>query len=353
MSKGEIAALQYLRGLAATAVVIDHTNAMMEFPKYFGRNNGQFWNSGALGVNLFFIISGFIITLTSLRREENLLLPRLSLKTFTLKRFTRIVPIMWVAIATYYLGRALGRDGNFNFAYLRAFLLVPFGSVEPNNIWTLRHEAIFYILFAIAMLGPRVRPWILLFWIVSPLVYAALSLPDEPQVSTIQFARIVANPCNLEFASGMAIGLCWHRWTHCRTFSTGFSSGILIFGLFAFFWVSCNALGVDVGSVYSCLVSSLIGGLVIFVAIHLRCTDGPFERLLFYLGEASFSIYLFHLHFASASLGLWAKLFKSTPPPLVLIGTTLIALVGAVLIFEFVEKPVHRATFKILSKRFA
>jgi peptidoglycan/LPS O-acetylase OafA/YrhL len=223
--------------------------------------------------------------------------------------------------------------------------------VEPNNIWTLRHEAIFYSLFALSLLPLKPKPWILGVWALSPLAYAVLSLPQSPSTPWLQFVRIVTNPCNIEFATGVAIGLAWHKWTNSWEISLPLPSGITILAVFALFWTLNYEINVGVDTLYACAISSLTGGLIVFLAIHLDCTAGYLERLLSYLGEASFSIYLFHPHFTSAMLGLWSKHFRATPAAVVLVGTSVVAVIGAVIIYEYIERPVHRLAFRFLSKR--
>lgn len=67
--KREIEGIQYLRGIAACAVVIDHAAGMTALPKYFGDAVwGGFLQRGYIGVDLFFMISGFIICIVSLER---------------------------------------------------------------------------------------------------------------------------------------------------------------------------------------------------------------------------------------------------------------------------------------------
>jgi Acyltransferase family len=122
----EIIGVQYLRGLAALGVVVAHTSVTADFPKYFGREIlGGFLAYGGSGVDLFFVISGFIMCATALKGPQ--LEPALSAAAFAAKRFTRIIPLMWVAVLSYILLRYLGRRIVHPIPYLRAFFLFPAG----------------------------------------------------------------------------------------------------------------------------------------------------------------------------------------------------------------------------------
>ena len=58
--------IQYLRGFAALAVVLDHATGMASSAEYFGGSPSSFLSAGWIGVPVFFVISGFIITIVSL-----------------------------------------------------------------------------------------------------------------------------------------------------------------------------------------------------------------------------------------------------------------------------------------------
>lgn len=63
--------------------------------------------------------------------------------------------MMWLAIGSYAALRFLGRGSFDLIPYINASLLLPFGNFEPNNIWTLRHEAMFYLVFGLSFLLSR------------------------------------------------------------------------------------------------------------------------------------------------------------------------------------------------------
>ncbi len=141
VSRPEIVGIQYLRGLATFLVLIVHSDHMLGQEKYFGTNYiGEFANGGNLGVDLFFVISGFImyhITDGFSRATDS--------GQFLRRRFFRIVPFMWLSIIVVYLLRSTIRGGIDPVPFIRGFFLWPVGDLDPNPVWTLRHELFFYL----------------------------------------------------------------------------------------------------------------------------------------------------------------------------------------------------------------
>lgn len=348
---GEIVGIQYLRGLAAIAVVIDHTVSMATFPKYFNAPQAStFASYGMLGVNLFFVISGFIIAYTSLEFRDGRYAAKITVPAFAEKRFLRIAPVMWIAIALYMLGRFLGRDFTLNITYINAFLLLPFGNVEPNQIWTLRQELFFYIVFALSFLRPRQAPWLIGLWGLSPLLYAVVASPHPPIDTVRQCVWLATFPMNINFLVGLAIGLLHLRLEREVTLRTGHLAFPVAVAMVAILWVVGFTLDLHVDDLRSALFTSLICGPIVLVATRLDCPSGVFDRFGRLLGKASFAIYLFHPHAASASLGILARLLHHTHFALAATISTLIAVLAGILAHYWIEEPVHQACRRLASR---
>ncbi|EGD57224.1 putative exopolysaccharide production protein ExoZ [Novosphingobium nitrogenifigens DSM 19370] len=348
---GDIVGIQYLRGLAAIAVVIDHTVSMATFPKYFNVPHASALASyGMLGVNLFFVISGFIIAYTSLEFRDGRYAAKITVPAFSEKRFFRIVPVMWAAIALYMLGRFVGRDFTLNTTYLNAFLLLPFGNVEPNQIWTLRQELFFYIMFAISFLRPRQAPWLIGLWGLSPLLYAIVAGPRPSIDAAHQFLWLATFPMNITFLVGLAIGLLHLRLDGNATIRVGHFAFPLAIAMMAILWGIGFAFDLHVDDLRSALFTSLICGPIVLVATRLDCPGGILDRFGRLLGKASFAIYLFHPHAASASLGILARLLHRTHFAPAATISTLIAVLAGILAHYCIEEPVHKACRRLASR---
>lgn len=203
--------IQVLRALAALMVAIHHVQADAAF--LAARAGTDFTPSHALpwtaGVDLFFVISGFIMVHSSAGLFDRPDGARL----FVARRIARIVPLYWAAttffLAVLLASPALVNSGTPSPAQIAAsYLFWPManaaGELQPiySLGWTLNYEMLFYALFGAALLAPG--------RLVVPLVCAALAGLVAVQVTSgplpLPFG-FWGQPIVLEFAAGMAVGL--------------------------------------------------------------------------------------------------------------------------------------------------
>ena len=157
--------IQFCRGLAAILVVLYHAGRMLALPQYLGHIAlGGFFNFGNAGVDFFFVLSGFIIFFV---HEKDIGRPE-SLLAYAWSRVTRIYPIYWLVTALVLVEIAL-RPGpkDVDPGYLISSLLLLPQPQEPvlGVGWTLVHEMLFYLVFAVAVLSRRFGLWIALAWL--------------------------------------------------------------------------------------------------------------------------------------------------------------------------------------------
>lgn len=326
--------IQYLRAIAVVAVVVDHAAAMAALPKYFGVELlGGYLYNGFVGVDIFFVISGFIMTLVALDSD---LRPKVTLSEFFLKRFVRIVPLMWLSIISYAVLRYVAVGYVPIEKYLTAAFLVPFGAVDPNHLWTLRHEMIFYSVFAFSVLLVR-SGWMVLFaWVLSPILYLLGIGKAAPDGSVW---AIVFSPVNIQFAFGVLVGVLYVRrmlpTVKLPDVPVHYVCLLAVVGIMGVSHMS----GLSDFSIKSKFVLGLLSFLLVIFAL---CVRGSGSRLFYAVGEASYSVYLFHLHFASASLILMKKFAPGLSVSLVVSAVVLISIFVGYLAYMFVERPVVR-----------
>ncbi len=217
----KLQSVQALRGIAALLVVVYHARALeLAGLARSGSSEtalvGGFFASGFAGVDLFFVISGFIMVWVT----QDLRAGPVTSADFLFARLTRVYPVWWAAAGLGLLYMVLSggvalidssgvaiKPGTPEYQYLlKSFLLIPQADYPVLLIgWTLIHEIYFYLVFALLLLLPRrFLPFALLGW--GALVVAAsllgLSLPIAQNALTL-----AAHPMTMEFIFGAAVGL--------------------------------------------------------------------------------------------------------------------------------------------------
>lgn len=190
--------IQILRALAACMVVVYHSTQAWSL--VFGNHLGAIWEAGAAGVDIFFVVSGFVMALSCLGRRD------LSASTFLKGRAIRIVPLYWMATAGVVLKMALTHS-EVTIPYLATSLLfVPFRT-SPGFVhtlvtvgWTLCFETFFYVLIAIAL---YFQINVILF-VAMAIIFLSLGGPLIPVGWTAPV--FWANPILIEFLTGLLLG---------------------------------------------------------------------------------------------------------------------------------------------------
>ena len=148
--------IQLLRGIASILVVLMHIT--VNFSDIF-KDTFLFgiFSFGGSGVDIFFVLSGFIITYSHVRQIGN---PSTTL-IFLKRRFIRIFPIYWIIItvflvlnltlSTFYKTHFDTGIGNL----LKTYLLLPNHTMFNGVSWSLTNELFFYLLFTLALLIPK------------------------------------------------------------------------------------------------------------------------------------------------------------------------------------------------------
>lgn len=337
----ELQGLQFVRANAALLVVLAHTFGTFGLPEYFDTEYaGGTFGKGGVGVDIFFVLSGFIIVYVSL--VEDSLKPRLSASSFLLKRFVRIVPFLWVVVAAYAVVRYVGAGEFTPVEYLRSLFLIPTGEVAPEVVWTLRHEALFYIVFAVAMLLRRRAPWLLFLWCAAPIIVWAMSQAgvDLPESELFVFAF---SKYNAFFGCGVLVGVLCQRFRLLHRYRIGSAplAWVLILAGSAFAFIAQG----DWGTVTVAFASTL----TVIAGLLSPTSRSAFAKAWETLGNASYSIYLTHTIVLSILATLWTRILGTAGyVPAVVLGIALSVLFG-VLAHIYVEKPVIRRARRVVA----
>jgi exopolysaccharide production protein ExoZ len=314
--------IQYLRALAAMSVVWGHS--VFIIPSIAERLGAPYF--GASGVDLFFVISGFIMVVTTSRTD-------VTAQKFFLLRIIRVVPLYWLATLAWIAYKAFQHSfqGLYPAAIVKSLLFIPYSSpgfprgVWPilDNGWTLNYEMFFYALFALSLAAPRrVRLPALSVTLVSLVVIGKVFGPFAHAL-----ASTYSSPYLLEFVAGIILAQIWLRGGSQD--SLPLSLFLIVFGFYCLRSLSSRL--------------TVMGGAFLVVAGCLHPKICAIQnRPLLELGNASYSIYLTHQFVLQALAWSWMRVF-----PLVTwtssvfftsLALVLCALAGC-LCYRFIERP--------------
>lgn len=208
VSKGRIPTLDGLRAVAIIFVMVAHAVKTEPFSEAVGRTLG-FFRFGSLGVDIFFVFSGFLITTLLLRESKNT--GRISLGKFYARRVIRIIPaycfyIAFVAIATLIRDESIPQaDWISAGSFTMNFRDKPTWAL--GHLWSLSIEEHFYLIWpiTIALLSRKLAVTVLIFSLVSQPIIRWGVLFAAPEYSAMTDLWTFTRSDSIDAGSLMAI----------------------------------------------------------------------------------------------------------------------------------------------------
>lgn len=321
------------RGLAALAVVFFHANASAV---RLGEQGVPLLSLGEHGVDFFFVLSGFIIFFVhrgDIGRPERA-------RAYALKRAIRLFPLLWLVVLGWSGLKAIQGEAPSAEALGTSTLLYPsLTEPLPLVVWTLRHEAMFYLAF-LALVWNRAAGLALFgLWSAAAITQLGLSMAGHPVTGLGAF---FLSTYQLDFVLGALVALA------PRPRPSFLPLAIALAALIAAFWAEESfGLGrhgmLDYSSpeavrwtpVLGLAFAALLYGLL---AIEERVRV---PRALMLLGAASYAIYLVHTPLNA----LLQHVLVRVPlplPGLIHLAFTLVGVAGGIALHLLFERPVAR-----------
>lgn len=325
--------IQALRAIAALLVV--HAHATREL--------GLVFRGGTYGVDLFFVISGFIITYVASTESSQ----------FLTRRLIRIVPTYWLAtLALFALVLVMPtwfRTTSSDVGLLiRSLVFIPDSSNVRFDLphptlaggWTLNYEMYFYVVFTIALWISRRNPTPIVIGVLGTVI----AVSWLTSLHQLQLARFYGHPIVLEFIFGM---LVFHFVRYTESHAPAQRSGQVQKWLLLTSVVAGLVLLVGLEEMLGGSDRWMTGGIPAFVVVGsavmlervygYRITD----KLLLRIGDASYVLYLTHVYVAvgTARLLIGNRKFSEFSGQLVVLGLIAVATAVAVAIHVYCEKP--------------
>ncbi len=283
--------LQVARGVAANLVIFSH---LVQVEAKFidgGSILPAFFFYGISGVDLFFVLSGFIMVVVAGKRTSAL--------EFLWRRSARIYPAYWL-VSLAVLGVSLVKPEWVNAAVKapisiwRSFLLVPGPTAPLLGVgWTLVHEIYFYLVFA-AILALRIPILIgLIGWAV---ILTTVVLVAGDYVIRFPIGFIWTNPLTAEFIAGAVIGLLYERKRIYMPNLVGVTGLVALAISIVFVAPALNLENSMHPFAYRTIVFGIPMALIVYwlAGIEQTSVASP-PRWLVALGDWSYGTYLLHL----------------------------------------------------------
>lgn len=348
----KIHGIQYLRGLAAFLVVLLHSAWLI----------GPEWKSvlrhANIGVDIFFIISGFIIYTVTERKSEA------QPKAFIMKRIFRIYPVFIFALIvaiSYTNAEFLSPES------IRSLFLfhMDYTTLAPtfklNTVvaaWTLTYEIYFYLIFMFAfMLSHKYRGMIASVVLISlPIIlqfsfngFFSLNINASAKIPSnlILYAPIAVLSCTMvwEFVVGIVFAYLWKIYSKdvmsCNS-SVVYVISAVLFGVFVY--LTFGSMQLPQGVTGYLFPAACIFVSFLIIGNKLNFTIRPLD----FMGDISYSMYMTH---AALNFMLVAHLpnwWRIIPKPYNLVFYLVLMFVLSTIVHYAIEKPAIKLCRKLL-----
>lgn len=299
--------IQSLRGIAVLFVVFFHLYIVENKYSRFSTVLPDTLQFGTFGVDLFFVISGFVMVTVTRGKFQNV---KQSLR-FLYHRLTRIYPLYWIytlmalvvfLIQPTWVNSSQGNQVNI----LESFLLLPSNILPLVQVgWTLIHEVYFYLVyFLIFLLLPeRLLTYAIGGWGLI-IVIAKLSIN-----AWNPYFNLIFHPLTVEFLGGCLLAILYYRkdgskfsaWTLLSV------AGVtLLLAVVAYEYYRTHTGVVAPLNWWRVLLYGLPSLIIAACLIYAERAGFVFHSYLSQVGDASYSIYLSHLFTINVVGRIWA-----------------------------------------------
>ena len=295
--------IQSLRGIAVLLVIAFHFRVYLN-GVYAQKDLGDLlFSIGEIGVDIFFVISGFIITYSSMNKEKNRPM------VFAAKRFFRLYPVYFIVLT---LAIYLNNEAVYTASQIiKSYFLVPidYNFIGPWSgysiiipAWTLTYEIWFYVVFFFSLcISHKYRTTITSFSLISICVVGQLYFHGEVFLNPITQAPsgdgilrnlvFVSNPIIYDFILGMIVAEAYIRLPSSLLNKMPVIQFLNVTFIFAILLL-CLGLRHGPGVVAWGAYSFMIVAPIVLIS---KCKDVRSNQALTYVGEISYSLYINHM----------------------------------------------------------
>lgn len=327
----KLESISVLRAIAATTVIYFHIMAPT------GHAFGEF------GVDIFFVISGFVIALV-------LDSPKMTTQRFLTDRIARIVPLYWLLTFAVFAGvliaPSLFNSTTADFgSLLKSLLFIPYrkesGAIFPMLFvgWSLNYEMLFYAVTAVSLMLMRRHRLLFIAALIFAIFCAATVWAPYNAI-----AEFYSDQRILEFPLGFVIYRLWKFGIPNKPV-LACGTAVAAYAWMAYVnWHGVSHAMLLYYGVPACLV------VVSSLSLESAMGSGLLTRGAIFVGNASYAVYLSHPYCVEAARKLLPKAipgFEATAPVGVAVVIVVATAVGGAL-YVLADKPLHARARRLL-----
>lgn len=329
--------IHLLRFLSALSVLIGHL--IMWGNRKYGLNMSELDQYAAymtVGVDVFFLISGFIMIYVSGQSTSNLQDLKQRCLNFLYKRICRIYPVWWLLLLLLlpvYLWNPflISSDPNSNLSFINSFFLIPHEAKPILAVgWTLEFEMFFYILFGLTIFLEKNLQFACLSIIFICFNIIGLIFDFNSPIGELMTSSLL-----LYFPIGMGLALIYEKIRYSE--KSFFLSILLTIASFAYM------LSIEVGQIdrllhFGPFATSLIFLFILFEKDQ-KILSKPFYK---WGGDISYALYLVHLIVIAVvgKISIYTGTLSIFGTPFILFAMCIVSLFTATVLYYLYEKPV-------------
>ena len=302
--------IQALRGVAVLLVVLCHLQVIEQKYSHSQIILPDWLGYGIASVDLFFVISGFVIATVTRGQFRSLK----AAGSFIFQRVTRIYPPYWfysaiVLIIWWYKPELVNSAQGNQVNVLASFLIIPQDLLPLVMVgWTLIHEMYFYLVITVFLpvVPERKFPVFLVLWALIVIVgssFFIINFSGDYHAT----AQVIFHPLTLDFIGGATIALLLNGSIRNNE-RLIIAIGISVF-LLSLIWFNIDKSIIKTEGWPRVLLFGIPSLLVVYAAAKAEISGKVcFPKSMIKIGDASYSIYLSHVLVLAALGRIWAKM---------------------------------------------